>query len=478
MIPAPEICRSARLARDPRFDGRFYVAVVTTGIYCRPVCPARTPAEENVRYFSTAATAQDAGYRPCLRCRPETARRLPEWTLSSQTVIRALRLIDGGFLDEARVEELAAQLGVSKRHLDRLFQSELSTTPKSLGRLRRVQLAKRLIDQSSLPLAEVAMRAGYGSVRRFNDEVRATFGRPPRELRRRRVSRNGDAHFALRLPVREPYDADWVFSFLETRALPGLEEVEGFCYRRRLFEAGEPRGWLEARWEQEGLAVNVPAAVTGSLAELLRRVRRVFDLDADSDVIDAALGADAELGPAVSTWPGLRVPGAWDGFETTVRAVLGQQVSVARATALAGSLCERFGAGAFPGPAQLADADVAAIGMPGQRGAAIRGLARAVLDGTLTLDETADFEGLAETLTAQKGIGPWTAGYIGMRVAKDPDAFPDSDWVVLKGLGVTPAGARRLASAWQPWRAYAVMLLWRRARQQRLDGRWPAAAVS
>jgi len=474
MIPAPEICRSARLARDPRFDGRFIVAVLTTGIYCRPVCPARTPAEENVRYFATPATAQDAGYRPCLRCRPETARRLPEWTLGSQTVVRALRLIDAGYLDGHTVAELASELGVSKRHLDRLFREELSTTPKSLAMVRRVQMAKRLIDRSGLAFADIALRAGYGSVRRFNHEIRSAFGRAPRDLRRDRGALRGSCEWlSLKLPVREPYNRDWVFGFLEKRALPGIEEVSGLEYRRCLNPQDPEPQWLSVRWHDDGLLCEVPLSLAENLAELLRRVRRVFDLDADPEIIDERISRDELLAGVVRATPGLRVPGAWDGFETTVRAILGQQVSVARATDLATRLCSRFGLGAFPDPGQLADADVSAIGMPGQRGAAIRHLAQKVLAGDLVLDESADFAELTRSLKAVKGIGAWTTGYVGMRVAKDPDALPENDWVVVKALAATPAQARRMAESWRPWRAYGVMYLWKLAERQRQSGNWP-----
>lgn len=460
MLPEAEVCKRARKARDPRFDGRFYIGVLTTGIYCRPVCPARMPAEENVRYFPTPASAQDAGFRPCLRCRPETARRLPEWTLASQTVVRGLRLIDAGFLDSHPVEAMAERLGISGRHLNRLFLEALQATPKSLARTRRVQLAKRLIDDSTLPLAEVAMRAGFGSIRRFNDEMKDAYRRSPRELRRAR-SGEPDEDIILNLPVRGPYHADWVFDFLATRALPGLEEVSDGEYRRALFMEGERVGWLRVRWQDDGLRLQVPPAGVAHLGDLLARVRRVFDLDADPVAIASVLSEDPLLAGCLERNPGLRVPGAWSGFEIAVRAILGQQVSVARARDLAVALCERFGGGDFPGPEALVDADVSAIGMPGKRGEAVRALARGVEDGTIVLDESADPERLQEALVALPGIGPWTAGYVGMRVARDPDAFPDADWVVLKVLDMTPAAARQRAAAWRPWRAYAVMALWR-----------------
>lgn len=488
MLPELEVCRRARAARDPRFDGRFFVGVLTTGIYCRPVCPARMPAEDNVRYFPSPASAQDAGFRPCLRCRPEMARRLPEWTLGSQTVVRGLRMIDAGFLDEQDVDALAARLGISSRHLNRLFLEELKATPKSLARTRRVQLAKRLIDGSGLPLAEVALRAGFGSVRRFNHELRAAYGRPPRELRRgatenpRRVAADAREEGAaemitLTLPVRGPYHADWVFAFLEQRALSGIEAVEldptggAHEYRRALFVDGRRAGWVSVRWTGDGLLLRVPVAGTDNLGDVLCRVRRIFDLDADSAAVDSMLAEDPLLAAQIHSDPGLRVPGAWDGFEIAVRAVLGQQVSVARARDLALALCARFGDGGFPDPAALVHADVAAIGMPGKRAEAVRALARAVLDGELQLDEGAEPQALSEALLALPGIGPWTAGYMGMRVARNPDAYPDNDWVVLKMLESTAAGARRRAEAWRPWRAYAVMVLWRAAGIRRAGAR-------
>ncbi len=460
MLPEPEVCKRARKARDPRFDGRFYIGVLSTGIYCRPVCPARMPAEDNVRYYPTPASAQDAGFRPCLRCRPETARRLPEWTLASQTVVRGLRLIDGGFLDTNPVERMAQRLGISGRHLNRLFLEALGATPKSLARTRRVQLAKRLIDSSTLPLSDVALRAGFGSIRRFNDEMKAAYGRSPRDLRRVR-SGEPDQDIILQLPVRGPYHVDWVFEFLKARGLPGLEEVVDGEYRRTLYLNGERIGILRVRWIADGLQLEVPPAGVAHLGDLLARVRRVFDLDADPGAIESVLSEDPLLADCMARNPGLRVPGAWSGFETAVRAILGQQVSVARARALAVALCERFGGGDFPTPDALVDADVSAIGMPGKRGEAVRALARGVQNGAITLDESADPAALQEALTALPGIGPWTAGYIGMRIARDPDAFPDADWVVLKVLNTTPAAARKQAADWRPWRSYAVMALWR-----------------
>ncbi|MEM8766003.1 MAG: AlkA N-terminal domain-containing protein [Pseudomonadota bacterium] len=292
---------------------------------------------------------------------------------------------------------------------------------------------------------------------------RRTAGRPPSAGEG--AGRSGDdaQRLELTLPVRGPYHAAWVFDFLDRRALPGVEEVDGLRYRRRLFDSGRVLGDLLAVWEDDHLKVSLPVSATVGLGDLLARLRRVFDLDADPEAIEAVLAEDRRLRPILAADPGLRVPGAWDGFEIAVRAILGQQVSVARARDLAVLLCERFGGGDFPAPAALVEADVSAIGMPGKRGEAVRALARAALDGTLELHEGADALALEAALVALPGIGPWTAGYVSMRVARNPDGFPDADWVVLKVLSMTAAKARKAAEAWRPWRAYAVMALWRQA---------------
>lgn len=453
MLPAPDICRRARLARDLRFDGHFVVGVVTTGIFCRPICPARPSAEENVRYFATSAAAMEAGYRPCLRCHPERASPMPVWSIGSETVVRAVRMIDSGYLDRRPVGALAVELGVGERHLNRLFRTELGTSPKGLARMRRIGLAKRLVDETDLTMADVAHAAGYGSVRRFNDEFLRVFHRPPRAARRSRT-REGTSPVRLRLPTREPFHAEWVFSFLARRALPDLERVDGHSYQRRI-----DRHWISVSREDGALWLEVPGALANRTADILARVRRVFDLDADPETIDAHLLECPECAPLVRAGRGIRVPGAWDGFEGAVRAILGQQVSIDRATDLADKLVERFGSDGFPAPAVLADADVAAIGLPGARAAAARYLARTVLErgDAFLLDPPA----ARETLLRIDGIGPWTAEYVAMRVARDPDAFPASDWALRKVLGANVRDALRRAAPWRPWRAYAVMHLWR-----------------
>ena len=453
MLPTPDICRRARLARDLRFDGHFVVGVLTTGVFCRPICPAGPPAEENVRYFATSAAAMEAGYRPCLRCRPEHESPLPAWTIGSETVVRAVRMIDNGYLAGRPVRALAAELGVGQRHLNRLFRAELGTSPKGLARMRRIALAKRLVDETHLAMADVALAAGYGSVRRFNDEFSRVFRHPPRAARRKHRTA-GSTRITLRMPTREPFNANWVFSFLGRRALPGVENVHGYTYRRRV---GADRVSVSRR--DGALWLEMPGALADGTADVLARVRRVFDLDADPDAIDSHLLQSPGSAPWVRVAPGIRVPGAWDAFEGTVRAILGQQVSIDRATDLATRLIERFGTGGFPAPEALASADVGAIGIPGTRAAAVRLLARAVLErgDAFLLDPPA----ARETLLRIDGIGPWTAEYVAMRVARDPDAFPSSDWAVRKVLGANARDTLRRAAPWRPWRAYAVMHLWR-----------------
>lgn len=475
MLPAPEICERARLSRDPRFDGWFYVGVLTTGIYCRPVCPARLPDAANVRFFANAAAAEIAGFRPCLRCRPERAVDLPAWGVRSPVVLRALRLIERGVLDEGSSADLAARVGVSERHLARLFRQTLGATPKGVAAVRRRRLAKRLIDETGLPLGTLALQAGYGSLRRFNDDLRAVYGRPPSALRQ--VARAGRearaaaepgadqperAGFELRIPVRAPYDAAWVFDFLARRALTGVENVTGLCYRRRVQDAEGGSAWITVCWRDGSLTLGIPEGAAVDLADVLYRVRRVFDTDADGAAIDAELAVDPLLGEWIARrGGGLRVPGAWNGFETAVRAVLGQQVSVAAATRLAARLLERHGPSALADPAVLAAADPATLGVPRRRAAAIVELAARVAAGRIELQAGVAPAALAASLCAIDGIGPWTAGYVTMRVAGDPDAFPVDDGVVQRRLDLRGAALRRRVEAWRPWRAYALMYIWR-----------------
>ena len=466
-MPSAEICRRARVARDMRFDGRFVVAVVTTGVFCRPTCPARMPREENARYLPTPAAALEQGFRPCRRCRPHAAPSLPEWTLGCETVLRALRLIEDGFLADRGTGDLAAALGIGTRQLTRLFVKELGATPASFARSRRLLLARRLVEETTLRITDVATSAGYGSLRRFNEEFRRAFEAPPSALRaaantrRTETGQGKQEGITLRLMLREPYRALWVFPFLKVRAIRGLESVSANVYRRRLASgvhtSVEHEG-VEYEGNSGALRVAIPAEAIGETADVLGRVRRLFDLTADPAAVDDHLVKQPQLAALVKAAPGIRVPGVWDAFEGTVRAVLGQQVSVARATVLAERLCERFGDGAFPTATALASADVAAIGMPGSRGRAISEIARRVVaegDGWLKNATT-----LRSAFAEIPGVGPWTTEYAAMRVSADADAFPDSDWGVWKVLGVKGKEARRWAEACRPWRAYATMHLW------------------
>jgi len=477
VLPALAVCQQARLSRNSRFDGRFFVAVVTTGVYCRPICPARLPAEANVRYFATGAAAVDSGYRPCRRCRPEGARRVPEWTLGSDVVLRAPRMIENGFLNDRSVGRLAAQWGVSERHLNRLFGIQLGTTPVSIARLRRAETARQLLHASSLNITEIAHHAGYRSISRFNHEIRAVFDSAPRELRSGKHKGSASC-IVVTLPVRQPYDFVWVFDYLKTRALAGIEDVQGLQYRRLLRREGDAQLWITVSECKGDLLVELPVC-NEPLYLLIERVRRLFDLDADGATIHEHLCRDPLLKSIVAARPGLRVPGAWDGFETAVLAILGQQVSVRRGTDLANAMVSKYGSkygseygqiGAthgvtarFPLPHELMDRDIAELGMPGRHGRAISHLARIVNAEEIIVDGCQDFDGLCSRLCEVDGVGPWTANYIRLRVLKDPDAFPDNDWVVLKQLATTASGARKLAQAWQPWRAYALMYLWCRS---------------
>ena len=464
-LPAAAVCKSARQSRDPRFDGRFYVAVLSTGIFCRPTCPARIPAEHNVRYFANAAAAADAGYRPCRRCRPEHALPMPEWALGNQHIVRALRLVDEGFLNQHQVSALAQRLGISERHLDRVFMQVLGATPLAIARFKRAQLARQLLT-TNLPLAQIAEHAGYGSVSQFSRELKRFFQFSPSQLRKGRGRVGAPLTLNLLLPVRQPYDFEWIFNYLRIRALAGIETVQGYCYRRKLPEG---QGSVVVRREGQNLRVHLPLGGE-STHRLLRRVVRLFDLDADGDAIHRHLLQHRGLAPWLERAPGLRVPGAWDGFETAVRAVLGQQVSVARGTDLANALIERYGQGGFPTPEQLCDAEIAEIGMPGRRGRAISALAQRVIDGGLDFSDHCDSDQLHSALEAIPGIGPWTINYIKLRVVKDPDAFPHNDWVVLKQLQTTPAKAAKQADGWRPWRAYALMYIWYAAMTRRQQG--------
>lgn len=472
-----DACERARISRDARFDGRFFVGVNTTGIYCRPICPANLPRPENVRFFSTAAAASEAGFRPCLRCRPECAPGTPAWAGTSTTVSRGLRLIADGALENASTERLADRLGVTSRHLRRLFARHVGASPLAVAHTQRLHFAKRLIDQTTLPMKDIAVAAGFGSVRRFNDAFRNSYGKSPRDLRRRGHSPGTDSALSLSLPYRRPYGFAELLAFYRARAVPGLEHVSERAYQRAV-QVGDSRGFIDVRDGRGALVLTVHGIATESLFAVVQRVRGMFDVDAPIADIAATLGRDRQLRRWLSDCPGLRVPGAWSGWELAVRAILGQQVSVRAATTFAGRLVEKYGepvAGRaaddvpqrlFPAPERLQRARLENLGIVRRRAQSIRDLARAVLDGGLRFDATQAPDEFRAALTALPGIGNWTAEYIAMRALKDPDAFPASDLGLLRafdGVAGRRLQARELAAraaSWRPWRAYAALLIW------------------
>jgi AraC family transcriptional regulator of adaptative response / DNA-3-methyladenine glycosylase II len=476
-----DIFEQARLSRDARFDGRFFVGVKTTGIYCRPVCPANAPKSENVSFYPTAAAAGEAGFRPCLRCRPECAPGTPAWEGTSTTVQRGLRLISDGALDDGDIENLSERLGVTSRHLRRLFNQHLGASPLAVAHTQRLHFAKRLIDQTTLPMAEIAIASGFGSTRRFNDAFRNTYNRTPRELRRRRAVAEPSAGLTVQLPYRRPFDFGPLLEFFAARAIPGVETVVDGRYMRSVVFDGK-HGVIDLHDDGENVLLTVHGAGTRSLLPIIQRVRGIFDLDASPDDVSRVLSRDPFLKPRLRANPGIRVPGVWDGFELTVRAILGQQISVAAATTLSGRLAKRYGekldvvvpgldAGAapqiiFPHAEKLLRARLGDLGIIRSRADTIRRIAKAVADGSIIFDPAQGIDDFCKSLLAIKGIGEWTAQYVAMRALKDPDAFPPSDLGLLRAFDVPgqerikPAALKLRSEAWRPWRAYAALLLW------------------
>lgn len=465
-----DVCYEAVKSRDARFDGRFFTAVSSTGIYCRPICPARTPGRARVRFFSLAAAAEEAGYRPCRRCRPDRSPNSPDWDWRGDLVGRALRLIGDGIADTEGIPGVADRLAVSERHLRRLFVSELGAAPGTVARTRRTQLARRLIDESALPMSDVAMASGFSSIRRFNSTVQQTFGCTPTTLRKK-AKPSVDPGCTLRLPFRPPFASNEVFAYLVGRATPGVESVASAVYRRTVRLPGATGIVAISLDEHSGLRLEVRLDSVASLGAVVRRARHLFDLDADPGAICDHLVRDPKLRKVVSQRPGLRVPGCFDGFELAVRAILGQQVSVKAATTLAGRLATSFGEPLaspvddlthyFPTPEVLADAPVADIGLPRRRAATVSALATAVASGEVVLDGTADLEETKVALLRLPGFGPWTVSYIAMRALRDPDAFLPSDLGIKQAcakLGIDPNGKRD--ERWRPWRSYATLHLW------------------
>lgn len=477
-------CYRAVQSRDCRFDGWFVTAVLTTGIYCRPSCPVRLPLARNVRFYPTAAAAQRAGFRACKRCRPDASPGSPEWDVRADAVARAMRLIADGVVDREGVGGVARRLHYSERHVNRLVTDELGAGPLAIARAQRAQTARVLIETTPLPFTAIAFAAGFKSVRQFNDTVRAVFASSPSELRAgRRAAVTGagrDSHVIdVDLAVRRPYDLDGVLAFLGARAVPGLE-VHGDDGYRRSVALPHGHGVIAVR---PSLIVAAGRTAVGvalrlddwrDLAPAVRRVRRLLDLDADGAAIAAAFAGDRAMGPLVASAPGLRVPGSVDAFETAARAVIGQQVSISGARALAGRIVAALGAplspaladdsltNVFPAAEALAGADPARLPLPAARRAALVEVASRVALGKVALDAGADRDEVRVALLEVPGVGPWTADYVLMRGLGDPDVFLPGDLAArraLARLALEPAAAER----WRPWRSYALHHLWRSA---------------
>ena len=472
----------ALAARDARFDGVFYVGVTSTGIYCRPICTAKTPKAANCRFFESPEAAEKARFRPCLRCRPELAPGNAPIDDSRRIAGMIAQRIDEGMLDDGGgLERIAKRFGWSSRQIRRIVHRELGVSPIELVSTRRLLLAKQLLTETTLPITEVAFASGFASLRRFNDAFRRRYGMPPTRFR---STAAGDANatvadtFQLQLDYRPPFDWEALTQFLGARAIAGVEHVRPDAYLRTV-RLGEHRGWIAVRPvpARHALRIELAHSLTPVLPALLWRVRHLFDLSARPDLIAAHLAADARLAAAVSRAPGLRVPGAFDGFELAVRAILGQQVSVKAATTLSCRFAAAFGepistphpelTRLSPTAARVAAASVTSVttlGIVRARAESILALARAMAGGELVLDAGSDPDPVVARLVELPGIGAWTAHYIAMRALRWPDAFPKEDAVLRKVLGgITPASAEALSQAWRPWRSYATMHLWRSA---------------
>jgi AraC family transcriptional regulator, regulatory protein of adaptative response / DNA-3-methyladenine glycosylase II len=484
-----QVCSRARLSRDARFDGKFFIGVLGSRVYCRSICPAPTAKEKNVRYFPTAAAAAEAGFRPCLRCRPECSPGTPAWLGTPNTVSRALRLIAESGLEDGGVESLAERLGVGSRHLRRLFIQHLGATPSAVAQTGRLHFAKKLIDETTLAMSEVALSSGFGCVRRFNAAIRKIYKRTPTQIRRlsRQTGFQPENQYLLRLRFRPPYNWNGMLRFLAARATPGVESVEAGRYCRSI-SLNESHGYVDVSLDEgnDALAVRVQFGDPRSLFFIVERIRAMFDLSADWAAIVPSLRVDPVLARRVDAEPGLRVPGCWSGFELAIRAILGQQITVKGATTLAGVLVKTFGqpfsgtnnlTHLFPSPEVLADAELTSMGMPRARSATIRALARAVCDGRISFEGIVASDDFLTRLCEIPGIGKWTAQYVAMRALGEPDAFPSGDLGLLRALALQgPAELERRAEAWRPWRAYATMYLWNITGEYRASGREPALA--
>ncbi|MEM7342689.1 MAG: AlkA N-terminal domain-containing protein [Chloroflexota bacterium] len=476
-----DTCYCAIEHNDERFDGEFFTAVLTTGIYCRPTCHARTPKRENVRFFSTAAAASEAGFRPCLRCRPESAPELFIYNQPSPIVSRALRLMSEGILDEQSLDEFANMLHISTRQLRRYFVDELGAPPIAVAQTRRLLFAKKLIDETRLPMTEVAFSAGYSSIRRFNEAIRQTYGRTPSALRNSRQNKKQAAdikYSQLKLYYCPPFDWPLIMAFLHQRAIPGVEIVENNVYKRTVkFEDTIGIIEVEPVENERYCLVRVPNTLSRHLLTITERVKRIFDLRTNPSTMIETLSKDKELGRLIQKYPGLRVPGAWDKFEVAVRAILGQQISVKAATTFCGRVAEMYGdpvpepqhpklTHVFPTPDRLSRATLTEIGLTNKRALTLQTFSKAIDQGDLSLQTAHTLDDAVKSLTTISGIGPWTANYIAMRALSEPDAFPSGDLILrraasgISDTALTTSQLQQKAENWRPWRAYATLLLW------------------
>lgn len=477
----PDACYRAVATRDARFDGKFFTAVNTTGVYCRSICPARTPKRQNVTFFPTAAAAHEAGFRPCLRCRPETAPDCGAWRGTSNTVSRGLALIELGALDQGGIEQLAERLGVGDRQLRRLFRQHLGATPIGVAQTRRVLLAKQLLHETRLPITDVALASGFGSVRRFNETFQRLFARPPSALRHDSHAEHPSdsaSGITVLLRCRPPYDWNATLSYLRERAIPGVESVSSVQYARTIEIDGVSGTVSVTHAAPNALRARICFPKLAALPVVIARLRRLFDLGADPGAIGEHLSMDPMLARLVAMRPGLRVPGAWDGFELAVRAILGQQITVPAATSLTGKLVRDHGeiipAGSaaaglthlFPSPRTLAAADLRQLGIPKQRATALASLSAATAADPSIFSARRSLDEAVLSLRSLRGIGEWTAQYIAMRELREPDAFPAADVGLLRAMAdmsgrrPTPGELLVRAQRWRPWRAYAAHHLW------------------
>jgi AraC family transcriptional regulator of adaptative response / DNA-3-methyladenine glycosylase II len=461
-------------ARDARFDGQFIAGVSTTGIYCRPSCPAVTPKPGNVRFFRTAAAAHDAGLRACKRCQPDAVPGSPDWNLRDDLASRAMRLVHDGVVEREGVAGLARRLGYTPRHVSRVLHAELGAGPLALARAHRAHTARSLLAATDLPISDIAFAAGFGSLRQFNDTIAQVYRATPSELRaitRRGAAVHADAgapgELTLRLPARPPFDAAGLFRFFADHAIPGLERGDDTFFERTLtLPSGPAEIRVVADPVRPGVVITARLTALTDVPALVARVRRMFDLDADSVAIDSALSADPVLAPLVAAVPGIRLAGSPDGEEALFRTLVGQQISVAAARTVLGRLVADLGGGAFPTAAQIAERGGEVLRGPASRIRTILGAAEAIVAGDLRVDVETPAAELRERLIALPGIGPWTAGYLAMRVLGNPDILLAGDLIVRRsaaalGLPADDAGLARRGAGWAPWRSYATVHLWR-----------------